>query len=69
MRGQALPPRPASAVILFCIPGPWSFLLTWAAESDEAEDHHYGGEPGLSPTLLRGIRGTEFIEELKAYEQ
>ena len=31
--------------------------------------NHYGGEPVFSPTSLRGIPGTEFIEELKAYEQ
>ena len=31
--------------------------------------HHYGGEPVFSPHLLRGIPGTEFIEELKDYEQ
>jgi tetratricopeptide (TPR) repeat protein len=30
---------------------------------------HYVGEPVFSPTLLRGIPGTEFTEELKAYEQ
>lgn len=62
----------ASVVLLFPIISPWSFSLNWAAmsgETDETAENHYSGEPVFSPHLLRGIPGTEFIEELKAYEQ